>query len=69
MHCVYNLYYNMYTSVIGSLIPRPSCPPANIMRNYFYSAQKAGRSGQFCDVMMMSGGHSLAQYGCGLKEC
>ena len=51
----------------SSLVPRPSCPPANIMRDYFYSARKAGRSGRFCAVMMMSGGRGLAQHGRGLK--
>ena len=29
----------------ASLVPRPSRPPTNIMYDYFYSAQKAGRSG------------------------
>ena len=53
----------------SSLVPRPSRPPVNIMRDYFYSARKAGRSGRFCDVMMMSGGCGLAQHGHGLKEC
>ena len=38
------------------------------MRNYFYSARKAGRSGRFCDVMMMSGGRGLAQHGRGWKN-
>ena len=33
------------------------------MRDYFHSARKAGRSGQFCDVMMMSGGRGLAHVG------
>ena len=41
----------------------------NIMHDYFYSAQKAGRSGRFCDVMMMSDGRGLAQHGRDLKEC
>ena len=53
----------------ASLAPRPSRPPVNIMYDYFYSAQKVGRSGRFCDVMMMSGGHGLIQHGRGLKEC
>ena len=43
------------------------------MRDYFYSAQIVGRSGRFCDVMMMSRGRGLddamAQHGRGLKEC
>ena len=40
------------------------------MRDYFYSARKVGRSGRFCDVMMMSGGRgpSLAQHGRGRFE-
>ena len=50
---------------LNNLVPRPSCPPTNIMHNYFFSAQKAGRSGRFCDVMIMSGGHGLAQHGHG----
>ena len=59
---------NNYHTMHVSLIPRPSCQPANVMHDYFYSARKAGRSGQFCDVMMMSGGHGLAQHGHGLKN-
>ena len=51
-----------------SLVPRPSRPPANIMRDYFYSVRKAGRSGRFCDVMIMSGGRGLAQHGRGWKN-
>ena len=38
------------------------------MRNYFYSARKAGRPGRFCDVMIMSGGRGLAQHGRGWKN-
>ena len=52
----------------GSLVPRPSRPPTNIMRNYFYSAQKVGRSGRFCDAMIMSGGRGLAQHDRGWKN-
>ena len=34
----------------------------------FYSARKAGRSGRFCDVMIMSGGRGLTQRGHGWKN-
>ena len=64
-----SIIYYMYTSVIDSLVPRPSRPPANIMHDYFYSAQKREGLVDFCDVMMMSGGRGLAQHGRGLKEC
>ena len=48
---------------IISLVPRPSHSHANIYTRLFLIAhQKAGRSGQFGDVKMMSPGR-------GLEEC
>ena len=45
--------------------PRTLCAIISI-----YSARKAGRSGRFCDVMIMSGGRGLPQHGRGWKpEC
>ena len=47
------------------LVPRPSRSHANIIREIFYMHQKAGRSGRFYAVMMMSPGRGLARPGRG----
>ena len=44
----------------GSLIPRPSRPHANIIRELLFIHPKAGRSGYEATVMMMSPGRGLA---------
>ena len=52
---------NHYTiTTCSSRVPLPSRPPANIIHELFFIQRKAGMSGQFGDVMMMSGGRGLA---------
>ena len=52
----------LYCHVLSpSLVPKPSRSHANIIREIFYMHQKAGRSGRFYAVMMMSPGRGLAR--------
>ena len=51
----------------GSFVTRPSHLHANIHTRIFFTIQKAGRSGRFSDVMVMSHGRGLNIHGCGLN--
>ena len=63
---------NLFNTVImyASIASFPDLPahPQTLYARLFFYPLKAGRSGRFGDVMMMSGGRGLARHGCGLEE-
>ena len=60
---VHYIMYINYCYAYGSLVPRLSRSHANIIREIVYMHQKAGRSGRFYAVMMMSPGRGLTRPG------
>ena len=57
----------MLYSYVASFPDLPAHPQTLYARLFFYPL-KAGRSGRFGDVKMMSGGRGLARHGRGLEE-
>ena len=65
-HSLYMLWIKQDRKQLASF-PDPTCLPANIHAMIFFPP-KAGRSGRFGDVVLISHGRGLARHGHGLEE-
>ena len=67
MSVMYESPLNLRCSIVASFPDLPAHPQTLYTRLFFYPL-KAGRSGRFYAIMMMSPGRGLARHGRGLEE-